>query len=494
MCDSRTDEWALFCTRMFIKRFTLLFLLAVIGGYAVAAGLHTTLWHQLRGTQSFTITMEDDGFYPASVRVQPGDTVVFVNNSQYDFWPASNNHPSHDIYPEFDAKKAIPPGLSWSFRIDREGHWYFHDHMRPLEGGKIIVGNQRTLTTDFPWGETQAQVAMDEIVETPDWADRERLMTELARNAGPAMAIKLLNESPFPRSGRVHLLSHKVGEVAYEIYGEDGLPYCQKDEFQGCIHGILSFGISDLGFEGVEKMVASCKDWSTYQYHMCLHGVGHAFLVVADYDVFEAVDLCERLVGSYQMGLRHCLNGVFMENAHGDHDGFIPPLHPHVSFTDLLYPCNAVNENQKAACYSNQVGWWLQAFFFDLEKTVEYCENVPVEYQEQCADNAGRVIATVVDNDPDDLIYFCGLMQGDLPAVCLTSIAGAISAQGDVEHGQAICKLHTDLEFERKCVIQLVAGYQERVPMDSDEYNHWCSMFKPELQTICKTQFSTNAP
>ncbi|MEX2033110.1 MAG: hypothetical protein WD889_00930 [Candidatus Colwellbacteria bacterium] len=79
------------------------------------------------------------GFSPKTLIVKTGDTVLFKNNSGRDFWPASAVHPTHTLYPEFDAKRAISSGGSYSFTFTRTGSWKYHDHLNPGATGTITV-------------------------------------------------------------------------------------------------------------------------------------------------------------------------------------------------------------------------------------------------------------------------------------------------------------------------------------------------------------------
>src|SRR5262245_40344887 len=85
------------------------------------------------------IHMDDNGFSPDTVTIDKGDTIEFENVGAQIHWPASNVHPTHDIYPAFDPKKPVQPGESWSFTFDRVGTWKFHDHIYPQFGGSITV-------------------------------------------------------------------------------------------------------------------------------------------------------------------------------------------------------------------------------------------------------------------------------------------------------------------------------------------------------------------
>lgn len=89
--------------------------------------------------KTYTISMNSGGFNPANWIINKGDTVRFVNNDTKDHWPASDVHPTHAIYPEFDPRAVIAPGEEWSFTFERVGGWSMHDHRSPYITGKIIV-------------------------------------------------------------------------------------------------------------------------------------------------------------------------------------------------------------------------------------------------------------------------------------------------------------------------------------------------------------------
>jgi len=78
-------------------------------------------------------------FDPQVVKVKKGGTVTFVNSAIRAFWPASGVHPTHEIYPEFDARQAIEAGASWSFTFEKVGTWRFHDHLNPSTVGAVEV-------------------------------------------------------------------------------------------------------------------------------------------------------------------------------------------------------------------------------------------------------------------------------------------------------------------------------------------------------------------
>lgn len=86
-----------------------------------------------------TIRMTEDGFSPEEISVSKGDTVVWVNEGTDYRWPASDLHPTHGIYSEFDPREPINSGESWSFTFDKVGNWKYHDHLRSNLKGLVVV-------------------------------------------------------------------------------------------------------------------------------------------------------------------------------------------------------------------------------------------------------------------------------------------------------------------------------------------------------------------
>lgn len=85
------------------------------------------------------VTLTEDGFVPSELTISKGTTVAFVSETGKLFWPASNLHPSHTIYPEFDPLLPVKPDAAWSFTFENAGEWKYHDHLAPYYTGVITV-------------------------------------------------------------------------------------------------------------------------------------------------------------------------------------------------------------------------------------------------------------------------------------------------------------------------------------------------------------------
>lgn len=118
-----------------------------VGMVVILLGLAAFAWFSKQRTpptkafSSARIVLSENGFEPSEVTIKKGGTVTFTNTTERPFWPASNLHPTHGIYPEFDPLRPLKPDEEWSFTFDRIGAHNFHDHIRAYFFGKIYVVN-----------------------------------------------------------------------------------------------------------------------------------------------------------------------------------------------------------------------------------------------------------------------------------------------------------------------------------------------------------------
>src|SRR3989344_3978991 len=85
------------------------------------------------------IVLMAEGFKPDEIWIRKGGSVTFRTDISRPFWPASNLHPSHGIYSDFDPKRPLDPGESWKFVFEKAGDWGMHDHLRSYYVGAIHV-------------------------------------------------------------------------------------------------------------------------------------------------------------------------------------------------------------------------------------------------------------------------------------------------------------------------------------------------------------------
>jgi len=93
--------------------------------------------------ETVTVIYDDNGFSPQSVEIAKGSTVNFVNKSSMPIWVASDPHPEHTDYPEFDTPRVLgrmpQMGEDFSFTFDKVGTWKYHSHTASGDGTEVGV-------------------------------------------------------------------------------------------------------------------------------------------------------------------------------------------------------------------------------------------------------------------------------------------------------------------------------------------------------------------
>lgn len=113
--------------------FSLLILVSAGSAYVISQNKNEAI-------PDIVVIMKGGAYSQTEITIKKDQVVEWRNEGSEDYWPASNIHPSHGIYPEFDPAQPVKPGESWSFKFDRAGTWKFHDHLFPKEiKGEVIV-------------------------------------------------------------------------------------------------------------------------------------------------------------------------------------------------------------------------------------------------------------------------------------------------------------------------------------------------------------------
>jgi plastocyanin len=86
-----------------------------------------------------TVTRTAEGYEPKEITIKKGEVVLWKNESTEYHWPASDLHPTHTIYSDFDPLKPVASGADWAFQFNKVGIWKYHDHIRANKVGTVIV-------------------------------------------------------------------------------------------------------------------------------------------------------------------------------------------------------------------------------------------------------------------------------------------------------------------------------------------------------------------
>lgn len=417
----------------------------VAGGLLLAAAIAIAAQQYI---PPHTFVLRSDGFHPRTITIEPGASVTFVNRTDHAFWPASNSHPQHDQYVEFDSGRPIAPGESWSFTFEREGKWGFHDHLRSFYTGTVVVGSEYA-DDDCMDAIKDADVAKKRIC----W--NEKLRNEL-QERGAAAAFKLFAEfyrsdTDFTRVG-CHIIAHQLGDAAYGEYlryGEDlsKLQFPPESVYcgYGYYHGILEHLIRDNpDFEMADafcKMLIREHEADVPRIRLnCYHAIGHGFIPEpTDLEMWgkgthmpqPAIAACSKLE---EMDARtECYQGAF--NVIGDwmwtnQFGLKFPA------TDSLALCREFEDREvSTACYYELSMRILPLADHDLsiayDRYVARIEDDAIAGMVINSAAASALGARIADDSFISLLYECRSLPARVQKQCVHGLAGGFVAHGE---------------------------------------------------------------
>ncbi len=429
-------------------------------------------------------------FEPKRLEVKPGDHVMFINRSDDFVWPASNIHPTHEIYPGFDPELGLEPGQSWSFVFDRPGEWRFHNHLQPNQGGLIVVlGVESVAASDL------TEAADPELLQfeplgalTPEQAgplfEDDDYLVEAIKTHGPAAVVDELSRNADALGVNCHERAHELGHLSYLQFGATAYSLASHECQSGSYHGateamFLERGTSDIASD-VKKICASTTN--SFFHFQCVHGIGHGLMAWTNYELIDALAICDNLKTPEQDGpadARACYSGVFMENVVGGLSGAMGHFTSYLSDDDVHYPCNILDKKYVPACYGYQTTHMIRLLRYDFLDLAVACAEAPRYAHRDCYASMGRDVGSVTQGRPDLAIEYCGYVV--VPKRRLLCIHGAVQnsfweARG-AELALEFCRTVSDTEVKDRCYITIMG--RARHILAPDEMRRFCAAIEP---------------
>lgn len=444
-------------------------------------------------TKTQIVEITSGGFVPKEVVVDTSGTVIFVNNDKYPHWPASDVHPTHELYPEFDPRQEIEPGKSWVFKPKKIGDWKFHNHLDPHQKGVIsVVKEQDEEINDAPLHinifEKIRQALLkvfnnfNNFLSSSKKTDNYQLksatsfktlpikdqFTELKAiskdRGGTKKAweyVKAVFKGDPGSSGNIHDLAHLAGGLIYDQSGFNGLSSCSADFAFGCYHGFLDKAF-EKNLERLSDAELAClrlgpKDSGPVA--SCIHGIGHG---IASYfsvsDVKKSLSACRKL----NSGQQFCFDGVFMEYVRNASDSFFNKDNP-VSLCAELE--KSYGYAYSFACGRNIPPLLMGRYKKSLDEVVSACLSYDSkEFTNGCVDSLGLTLAS--SNNTDQIISGCQkIADPNLSLRCSKAAAGELIFQEDPNwktKSFAICDKLTDGNIECREYLQRIIKEYDR--------------------------------
>lgn len=459
---------------------------------------------------------DETGFVPSELTISEGDTVLFRSAGADLHWPASNIHPTHQIYPEFDPKRALEPHEEWSFVFEKAGVWRMHDHVRPEFAGVIIVEEdpdymsaenpflvsgdamyglyekitqifKRIYAYTFPWRIEAGFEALDIFTVVRGEKDLTRWMDLM----GPEKIMdRLISASGGGSLFDCHTEAHYTGRAAYDVYGSEAFKRGDASCHSGYYHGAMEGFLQDRGTDAIaEKINSLCLLFDTsFGVFECLHGVGHGVMVYEDYDMPNALATCKQLATPFDQN--SCYGGVFMENiVAGQGNGAISGHDTEwISYGDPYYPCNAVDQSQdvQIQCYQMQTSWMLTIKNYDFDAVAKDCLGAPKDMVPVCFLSLGRDAAGFTLRDPAAIKDLCAKVPEEYSGQCVTGATNVIVdfwGAGLTRQASDLCTILGG--NDKNTCWGILSGRLLDVFGDPVQRKAICDTFEPSFRYLC---------
>jgi len=478
-----------------VKRPKFLFLLALFliiifeAGLFLKGKISSSNIFTSANPQTYTVKLTEDGFSPQDLTIDKGDTVVFTTKRDQPFWPASNLHPTHGIYPQFDPKQPIEPAESWSFKFDKVGSWKYHDHLAPLYRGVIKVSEKRTQVG-----------SCDKLNGSKKIQCFESLVDNVLKDKGLGDAFELLaslyqTDTVFAAS--CHDFVHKLGAKAYQLFSQekdfelsDKSSYCGYGFYHGFMETLLQTQEDmDQARKFCEYADSKLQKTTADAGGACYHGIGHGtvdgsnprFWGDAQKMIEPSLELCEKVSDDENPPPRYgklfrCVSGAFngleILISSGQYKLSLNKDGP-------FWICRAQPDRYKEACYTQFVVAvmsvsgndfiksakiidsieedayalpTLQSLVVELphlgktdyEETLNYCRNLSVRFRETCvfAFAEGFMKYGPPQKEYVEALEFCSssLLTDTEKQVCFERILSILRIWYTAEKAREICQ------------------------------------------------------
>jgi plastocyanin len=411
---------------------------------------------------SATISITDKGFEPKNLLIVVGTRVTWTNEDTKEHWPASNNHPTHTLYPGsglqkcgtedekniFDACHGLTPGESWSFTFTKAGEWSYHDHLFPSRLGTIHVfetdeERDRAATTTpqlSAWerffgfvGNIFSGLLKKIGLGRPSEptvkgfralkdTERQAVIARIAAyNAGESWSyLKRVSLDNGTQAIDAHELAHIVGNALYQERGFAGIGVCDPTFAYGCYHGVTEKFLEDNGPSKTAEAAKTCKDIfskdaQSQEYASCVHGLGHGLLTWYALDLNKALKACDAVPSVVQ---GNCYDGVFMEFSFSATKNQYPVDNPWAF-------CENLDQKYHIACARYQSVLMHSILGLDKKEIAKLCLLAGTsDLRDNCIYRLGFDAAAQYKNNPEGAAASCSaLFSGSPRAQCISAVA-----------------------------------------------------------------------
>jgi hypothetical protein len=375
---------------------------------------------------------------------------------------------------------------------------------------------------------------------------REAAVVRLAEERGIGVAMDVVAHLE-ASDAEGHGLTHMIGIRGYlgAATMRESFEACTAIHQSGCYHGVVQAYFSELrqdhgmGALTTERLDAVCgpyagPDGDPWLRFQCLHGMGHGVMLVHDNHLPRALLACDLLSDGWEREV--CYGGAFMENvmgvlaphhahvgepmagahphdaAHGatqadpeaaaEHSHHHPDPADHAAHTapsgsageafppidpdDLQYPCSALDDRYRMACYDMQTATMLHLLDRDFAATAAACRAAPDPIlRSVCHRSLGRDINAETDGRHAESAALCALAAPQDRSACHTGVVkNVIDVTADASSGLAYCALVPVGDESRACY-RAIGEQTPFLMADPADRQRFCDSLDGGHRTVC---------
>jgi hypothetical protein len=284
----------------------------------------------------------------------------------------------------------------------------------------------------------------------------QRHLEGVVREAGAVASLNelaaLRDRTPYVLSN-CHTLAHTVGRAALAAYKtvDEASKHGNGTCWSGYYHGVYEAYMSEFTDEELTGVIPTiCKRPPdkpyAFDYYNCLHGIGHGVVIRFGNDVLQGVPYCDVFKEDWER--TNCYTGAFMQNIIVDNR-----MHQSIQLRedDPMYPCNAVDDRYKKACYLGQTSYVLRVLDYDYDEAFDVCDSIEKEYVPTCYVSMGRDISGNSHRDAETVLERCSLGNPAHQENCFVgAVRNAVFHDHGRENADALC-LIVPATFRERC-------------------------------------------
>ena len=512
-------------------------LAALISGLVAAGQFQVARGHT---GDTYTVEMTANGFVPSRLDVLAGDTLRFQNSDQSDHWPASDVHPTHELYPDLDAQRPIAPGDSWSFALFRPGAWRFHDHLNPQFTGQVVVlPDTHPVSSDSGGTDSQPGAVARFFAAVRRFYERvfEAGKLFLAEAFPPRQTVGLASPTEVAAAQVETEFRQPIAADLEDLYAELDLG-CGSEDFD-CLAGFFRDETSAYGPTLAIDLLLKLREDGQVSSIVDEHALGHhigrqtaesfgvnenAFLLCpmaalnggCQHGFFEYVLgktttsaeaanlICSSLDEQYSAKFRfYCYHGV----GHGVMMAAAYDLDRALSMCDTFLGLTA------------QDGCWQGVFMenvnagmrgdaregvFSISDPLAPCNGVAEKYQHECYVNHAGYLMTYFDNDVGLATTACLQALEDYIGSCLQSIGlmvtnpvwqpdllDEVAGKDFVEIAWELC-MQFPASRRDQCVLGAIDNIHNFDEFELSRAISFCNIVDPQYQELCYRRMGLN--